>query len=282
MVALPTDLSDDEHAEALRDVERRMHDHPGYREYMVTEGLALTVNAVVVPNHVTLLTLLDAPSRNRELAVELFQNVRRPDVREAYVAGTVRALHNYVASAVTLIDHTRRVVRGRKGPLADAYEQRKLEVLKHPEVPFVKDLRQFVLHRKLPFLGHRITIENDAVAGRIDLSVAELLEADCWSATSKTFIRGHDEALPIRPVVACHGELVVNLTNWLHNELAGANASALAEVNELVVERNALLGATPLDQARTLTDAITEIRNSPEAPASAEAMMRRMRGQSVA
>jgi hypothetical protein len=273
----------DDHAEALSAVARRLHEHPGYREHMLTEGLAQTVNAVVIPNHVELLRLLDAPAHDPALAVELFQNVRRPDAREAYIAATTRALHNYAATALTLIEHTRRVMRDRTGPTADEYERRKNEIRTHPEVPFVTDLRQFVQHRKLPFLGHNVTIAaGDVPVGRIDLSVEDLLDADVWSSRSKRFIRSHGDALPIRPVVARHGELVVNLTNWLHNELAAANAAAIPELNEIVAERNAILAGLGPDEARALTDAVTQMRSSPNPPASAEEMLRRMRPHSPA
>jgi hypothetical protein len=39
---------------------------------------------------------------------------------------------------------------------------------------------------------------------------------------------------------------MVTLHNWLHNQLATANAAALEDANSLVVERNAVLGGLDL------------------------------------
>ncbi len=48
----------------------------------------------------------------------LFQNVRRPIVRTRFNGIAARA-DNYVASATTLVEHTRRIMRARTGPIAE-------------------------------------------------------------------------------------------------------------------------------------------------------------------
>jgi hypothetical protein len=88
--------------------------------------------------------LLVRPTRDQALAVELFQNMYRPDAREGYEAEVTQRLHNYVAGAATLVDHARRLMKGRTGKIANEFERRKLETIANPEVPFIKDLRNFV------------------------------------------------------------------------------------------------------------------------------------------
>jgi hypothetical protein len=49
--------------------------------------------------------LLDEASTNEELAVELIQNARPPIVRERFHAVATQRLHNYLASAQSLVEH---------------------------------------------------------------------------------------------------------------------------------------------------------------------------------
>lgn len=63
---------------------------------------------------------------------------------------------NYVASAMALVEHTRRIMRDHSGPIVDEFEQRKHDVVANPEVPFIHNLRNYVLHYSLPFIGHEV------------------------------------------------------------------------------------------------------------------------------
>jgi hypothetical protein len=251
----------------LDELQRRLNEHPGYREYMAYGELARTVNAVLAPNLDELLRTLDAPRHDPTLAVELFQNMYRPDAREAYERAVTQRLHNYVAGSATLVDHTRRLMKDRTGLIADEFARRKDETLANPELPFIKDLRNFVLHRTHPFLAHTVRIESadGPAVGEVELSVVDLLAWAKWSASTRGFIETQGDSFPIRPIALRHGELMVRLHNWLHNELAKANAADLADANALQEERNAVLaGIDDPVAARRLTEAITKQRESPK------------------
>jgi hypothetical protein len=249
----------------LDDVQRRMKEHPGYREHVACAELARTVNAVLVRNLDELLALLARPTWDQALAVELFQNMYRPDAREAYEAAVTQRLHNYVAGAATLVDHARRLMKGRTGAIAEEFEIRKAEAVANPEVPFIKDLRNFVLHQAHPFLGHTVRVldPEGQVTGEIELSATNLLGWSGWKASARAFIKSQPESFAVRPIVLRHGQLMVRLHNWLHNELAEANATALDDANRLVAERNAILGGLDIATAEQLTTAITKLRESP-------------------
>lgn len=178
----------------------------------------------------------------------------------------MRALLNYVASAGGLIDHSRRIMRGRSGPIVDAFEERKAELLTHPEVPFLKDLRNFVLHHALPFIGNEIHLQPRSgviATSEIKLSTTDLLGGDRWTRESKAFIESAGDVVPLRPLIQRHSELMRELNLWLYEQLADANAPAIAELNELVVERNAVLGGSDLTEARRVTQTWTALRESP-------------------
>jgi len=67
---------------------------------------------------------------------------------------------------------------------------------------------------------------------------------------------------------------------WLYEELADANADALAEVNELVVQRNAILGGMDIEEARRVTEEWTKRREgpTPSDPVDVQSLMGRRPG----
>jgi hypothetical protein len=259
-------VSDEELTAALVAAQRRIVEHPGYLEKQLCDGIARTVYAVLVPNRDALLALLDRAASDADLAVELFQNVRRPVVRTRFEGAVMRGLHNYVASAMTLVEHTRRVMRDRSGPIVEPFERRKQEVVANPEVRFIQGLRNYVLHHSLPFVGHEVRLQpqpNVIATSEIQLSVRELAQWGGWSATTRAFIESHGEALTLRPIVRRHSEPVIELNLWLYGQLADANADALAGVNELVVQRNAILAGLDMEEARRVTTEWTRRREDP-------------------
>jgi hypothetical protein len=267
----------------LDDVQHRLSEHPGYREYLACEGLRRTINAVFVLNLQTLVAVLARPTQDQALAIELFQNMRRPDVREGYEAAVTNTLHNYVAGSATLVDHTRRLMRGRVGALPEEFNRRKADLVANAEVPFVKDLRNFVLHRAHPFLGHTVTVASSqgSITGEIELSQTDLLTWDRWSSPARAFIKDQAEKIPLRPIVQRHGKLMIELHNWLHDQLARANTSALEDTNQLVDERNGILAGLDSAAAQRLSEATTRIRNSPT-PIKSEDLPAILRGEEPA
>lgn len=257
---------DAEHVDELRDAERRVTSHPAAIEHRRCEALSATIETVFLPNWRELDALLHAASTDVDLAFELIQNVRRPDIRAAFRAGANRALHNYLASAMTLVDHTRRLMRNRTGTVAAEFTRRKADLLEHPEVPFMQDLRNFTLHRELPFLAHTLSMTNvntpdQEFESEVLLSAIDLLDWDGWTARSVAFLSS-DGDVELRPVVRKHGELVSALNIWLFNALM--EDIDLTEVNELVVERNAILTGLDLDAARRWTDEWSSRRANPD------------------
>ena len=228
----------------LRAADRRIEEHPAYRQHLELDALERSLAGVFVPNFHDMVRLLDAAATNEDLAFELIQNVRPPTVRDRFHADVTRKLHNYLAGAHSLRDHVRRMMRGQAGPIADEFEMRKKNLLRNPEIPLMQDLRNYSLHRTLPFLGHRLSMKKvnskERMESEVNLSVAHLLEWSGWTTPSRAYLDGKD-VVPLRPLVKKHGELVFGINRWVYTELAKANDDALDELNELIVDRNAVL-----------------------------------------
>ena len=265
--------SAEKHGERLDAAQERIVSHPGYREKQLYDGLARSVYAVFLPNRDELICLLTEPSRDVNLAVELFQNTWRPDIRVRFEGAVMRALLNYVAAAGALVEHTRRIMRSRSGPTVDEFERKKRDVAATSEVLLVQGLRNYVLHHSLPFIGHEVRMQPEpgvTAAGEIRLSVPQLLEWDRWSAPAREFMISAGDALALLPVVELHGELVSGLNLWLYRQLSAANAPALAQANQLIDERNAILAGMDVEQARREGQVISRRRERPRPRAMAD------------
>lgn len=89
-------------------------------------------------------------------------------------------------------------------------------MVRHPEVPFVFDLRNFTLHRKLPFFAHTLSMTNvnqpdQQMQSEAQLNVVELLNWEGWSSAARAYLRalGEGEAVTLRPVIRQHAQLVL-------------------------------------------------------------------------
>jgi hypothetical protein len=250
---------------ALRDVEARIAEHPGYIAFQEHAALQDMINHVVEPNWRQLLAVLDAPAANPVLALELIQNMRPAAVREKYTAELSRALHNYLASAFTLIDHVRRIMRNRNDEVATKHHERLDALPDVLELPFVKNLRNYTLHQTLPVVRHELEITHPnhqamTMDSRIQLDVVSLLKWKGWSAASKRFLAQCGDHVDLRPVIQKHGEAVLTLNAHLLNDLLEANKADLADLNRLVLERNAVLLGGDIERAERVTDAWTRRR----------------------
>lgn len=241
--------------EQLRAAERRILEHPAYTTYQEIEGLRRSLHAVFIPNWMELVELLQLAATNEGLAFELAQNVRAPVVRDQFETLLTRRLHNHLASTMSLVEHVRRVMRGQSDPIASQFNLLRGEVATHPEISFMQNLRNYVLHHGLPFLGHHLAVTNvnsseQTVESEVKLSCSGLLEWDGWTAQSSAFLSASDEALGLRQIVIKHGELVKDLNLWLIGRLQADNESGLEVVNELIIEYNAILSGVDLETAR--------------------------------
>ena len=253
----------------LDDVDRRLREHPGYCEHLRCRQLARTLDTVFMLNLRELQNLLDLMAHDQALGIEMIQNVRRPDVRERYESEVTQRLHNHVAGSATLIDHARALMRNRTGSISDEFAKRTKEANSNPELPFIKDLRNFVLHKAHPFLAHTVNLGGEPggrISGELELSVPNLLGWKGWKAPARAFIERHEKSIVLRPVIDRHGKIMFELHAWLHNSLAAANKESLTEANQLAVERNAILGNVDMATAARITDEVTKRRESPNPP----------------
>lgn len=134
-----------------------------------------------------------------------------------------RLFHNYIASAKTLIEHTRNHMKSfYKGmPIWEIYTNKIAEEFSaDPLCKFVQDLRNYILHKGTPpsRISFRMTRDNSAESS-VEMDVAALLLWGGWSKEAVEYLNGSGNHLKFSTVVTEYGEKITTFHNWLDQEL---------------------------------------------------------------
>jgi hypothetical protein len=256
------DLSDQEIPENALAANEAIITQPGFIAFNEQTAFQSTIKDVVEPNWRELLAFMDAPGADPMLALELIQNVRPPAIRNQYKAVLNQRLHNYIASAFTLRDHSYTILHNGTSPVAADHKQRVAEMMKDLRMPFVQDLRNYMLHDYLPIVAHRVEVTNlnqpnMGMTAEHILSVPELRKSDAWSEKSQEFLATCGDTIDLRPLIHDHGAKVLKCNTELLNDLIRANEEHLRALDPLVVRANMALTGLSHQAAEELTRQIT-------------------------
>src|SRR4051794_6169743 len=109
----------------LRELLAKIDAHPGTQARREWDALTY-VHAALIGNEHELLAMIDAIENNVDnMGITMAGNVPPDEPRRALYADLFRRLHNFVASAVTLIDHSRNLMANYMGtPTRTEYDDR--------------------------------------------------------------------------------------------------------------------------------------------------------------
>lgn len=131
-------------------------------------------------------------------------------------------LHNALASATTLIDHTRNHVRRcyERHSFYAVYKEKVRAVFAEQELPqFVQGLRNFTLHHSLPIASATLSLTpNDPARHRFQLARDRLLEGFDGSRRARAFLERQDEKFAVFPQIRTYMEVVANFHVWREEE----------------------------------------------------------------
>jgi hypothetical protein len=130
---------------------------------------------------------------------------------------TERHLHNYVAAAQTRVEHFRRLSRNDMPEgFREEYERRvDQEFATSPLHNFVTDLRNFVLHWRLPVQSATESWGADGWSFQVMLDSADLLRWDKWSSQARQYIEGSGESVDLDATVASYTNKIVTFDRWV-------------------------------------------------------------------
>jgi len=171
-------------------------------------------------------------------AVSILWSVRNRALLEAFLAELERHLHNYVASAMSLVEHTRRAVReiySPESPGRTEYDDRvKADFRVSPESNFVQDLRDFFLHVDPPAIVARMRWSKDEREHREFLLPRALLQDwDRWSRPAKAYLAGEHGDVSLEPLITSYTSRVTAFYVWLDRWNHQQKVEAFHELDEL-------------------------------------------------
>lgn len=173
-----------------------------------------------------------------------------------------RHVHNFVASAKTLVDHTRVFVEEHYAdtPVLSSYRDQITSTFANdPVSKFVHDLRNYMLHKGLPNSHMFMFFEQDPknpkrgaeITTGIRLDTASLLEWSSWTAPAKQYIEQAGEHINIHQFAEEYLVRVNRFHSWLEaifHEHHAADLAHLAKLQELYATETASAPSAPKSQ----------------------------------
>jgi hypothetical protein len=136
------------------------------------------------------------------------------------VDGT-RVLHNFVASALSVVDHTRRIYEKLYDGLMPVYEDQRDAILdKHGATQFVIGLRKYSQHYKLPQIIFTTSkrMADPPISGWASFSKDRLLEFDGFNTVAKAYIRASPDLINLEAACSAYLAQVEEFHKWFNSE----------------------------------------------------------------
>jgi len=146
-----------------------------------------------------------------------------------------RLLHNFLAAAMSLKDHTNIVIdRVFTEVLYAPYERQVINTFaEKPVAHFVQELRNYSLHRRLLLPG----TTTKAGATTLFLSKQKLLKGKKWDGASKKFLEAYEDDVPIRQFTDDYYAIVQSFHQWLDGYFYDKYARHIEAQRELDIEK---------------------------------------------
>ena len=175
--------------------------------------------------------------KKAETFIEL-HDVRNADDLEFFFKYVTRLVHNFLAAAMTLVDHCRILVRDfyaaeKYAEFVAEYELKKTEYfVENPLHQFIQRLRNYILHVALPIVGSTMNLNN--FTSHLIIQYSSLKESSFkWGHYAGIFLEGKQETGELEELITEYYNLVISFYDWFHNRQMEVHAEELNELNAL-------------------------------------------------
>lgn len=214
--------------------------HPGmkYLDILMTYSISKNILAGNGVQIRKLLELLEDPKR----AIELW-SVDKRDHLQHQQSEIVRHLHNFLASARTLVDHTRVVMNEPFIIEAHRAEYRE-EVTRifagDPLIGFMHELRNYALHRSIPITSMQLSLH--PTSGQFDSTVLvdldKMADWDGWRSAGKAYIGSHRPTIRVMALVDGYEGIIRKFYEWFCLQFQKHYGKEMGEVLAMQKEWN--------------------------------------------
>lgn len=148
-------------------------------------------------------------------------------------------LHNFVASSLSLVDHSRIIYKKAfedKGHF-DVYQKQVDSDLKKDElIQFIQKLRQMCQHYRLPHISAEWKLKESKLT--LYLQKNDLLQFDGWNKEAKKYLNESGKKIDLLKVVNEYYERIVTFHTWAKKEFSELYGKEIMSVYEYTKEIN--------------------------------------------
>ncbi len=133
----------------------------------------------------------------------------------------LRRLHNFVAAAKSLVDHSRNLnnkLYKKQNSFPEYQERVKLDFAEDPLSQFVQDLREYCQHYRAPSIGLSVSVQptanGDIEEWTVFLAQKDLRQFDGWNAKAKQYLNEHKGDINILETIDKYRNKVVDFYKW--------------------------------------------------------------------
>jgi hypothetical protein len=148
-------------------------------------------------------------------------DLRNREALEGFLDEVDRLLHNYLASALSLRDHTLRMRRkyAKAAGWEEAYVEHERQIfLNDPVCSFVQKLRNYCLHFRLPIARGQVSGEVTAgqwsMSGSVNLLKSDLLVWKKWETPAEAYLDSAPDKIDLKDVVRHYTDSVNTFNAW--------------------------------------------------------------------
>jgi hypothetical protein len=218
-------------------IEQKIKNSDGYkfmqriREFSVSTSI-FGKNFLELSNHI-----------KAELEPEYYIKLQHKEFsyqREQGQLETVRLMHNFLASASSLVDHTRNYYRkyyAETGKFPDYQTEIDNNFTNNKLANFIKCFRQYMQHFQPSFIIYQSSLSDDPTKlnAKIILTKSDLLLFSNWNSKAKQYIQDLEGDLEILPVFSDYHLLIEKFYNWFVTSQGKIHQSEVSEL--LALER---------------------------------------------
>ncbi|MDB5160123.1 MAG: hypothetical protein JWO99_386 [Candidatus Saccharibacteria bacterium] len=197
-------------------------------------------------NRSELTQLLEEPSKNDKLSMELFQNVRPPIIKNMYTNEVLRSIFNYLSSLSSLVDVGLRLTRNYSDAQMEEYDKHKAVIVNSDINAFFGKLRNYIQHYGIPPIGWVTHLNEDKPNDcTYFLSKDKLLGWNEWGSKAKSYVLKGD--VDLLESIRTHGKMIDEAYGTLLRLSSSIHSADMDEVNILIRRRNDILsGKIPI------------------------------------
>jgi len=223
----------------INEMEQQIYSTEGYKIDSIMRGLDMSVQ-IFKRNYQQFSELIKSFDNPAYVMFFWAEGIESEKMRIDFQIEAHRAFTNFEASAASLIDHSRRFSESNiKDTIKEKYINKKNEYfVKNKLASFVKDLRNYLLHREYPNIEISYHFHNEKNEYEFTMSKAELIGWSGWKSVSKDFIAEQSEKISVASIVDNYYNLVVEFYGWFFDELRIEYKEEYAEVNKLIEKFN--------------------------------------------